>query len=142
MFYWVLTEMCKVLARTTVQHVMQDDLQLPHVAQKMNQFDIKVKEGLNNCDHKIKPPPDGLILEDETLDNDEPEEPAQVDRDDFTNEAYDAYLAVELLVPHGDTYIQGCVIKRARDDDNITFNHRRPAFNNELKKCTITKLKT
>jgi len=73
-------------------------------------------------------------LEDETLDNDEPEEPAQVDRNNFTKEAYDAYLGMELLVPHGDTYIQGCMIKVARDEDNITFNHRWPAvFNNELK---------
>jgi len=55
---------------------------------------------------------DGLILDDKEPDNnDEPEQETLSDRDNFTDDAFDAYLGAELLIPHGDTYIRGRVTK-------------------------------
>jgi len=43
--------------------------------------------------------------------NDEPEEDTKKEHDDYTEEAYDLYLGAELLIPSGDTFILGRVIK-------------------------------
>jgi len=56
--------------------------------------------------------PDGLILNnDEYETNDEPDLETRPDQDTYTEEAYDTYLGAELLVPHGDMYILGHVMK-------------------------------
>jgi len=61
-------------------------------------------------------PADGLVLDDEDK-NDEPAEEVKAEQDDYTEESYDAYLGAELLVPSGDNFIVGRVIKRIRDKD-------------------------
>jgi len=124
MCYWVLTETCKVLGHTTVQRVTQDDMLLPHVVNKMNQFTIKAEEGLNDVNHLIDMPPDGLTLNDDvSLENDQQEEQGKAERDDFTEETYDAYIGAELLIPHGDTFITGRVIKCTRDEEENLIGH-------------------
>ena len=80
----------------------------------MNIFTLAISEKLDDSNHVILAPASGLILEDDELDdNNEPEEESQPNQDDYTEEAYDAYLGAELLMPHGDTYILGQVIKRS-----------------------------
>ena len=44
--YWVLTSTGKVIARTTVQRVVKDDLSLPTIQTKLEEFDTKIKEKL------------------------------------------------------------------------------------------------
>jgi len=62
--------------------------------------------------------PDGLILNnDEYETNDEPDLETRPDQDTYTEEAYDTYLGAELLVPHGDMYILGHVMKWLGDQD-------------------------
>jgi len=56
--------------------------------------------------------------------NDKPEEEAKAEQDNFTEESYDAYLGAELLVPSGDNFIVGRVVKHVRDEDgNLVRQH-------------------
>jgi len=48
----------------------------------------------------------------------------KVEQDDYTEETYDAYLGAELLVPSGDNFIVGRVIKRIRDEDGNPVGQR------------------
>jgi len=118
MCYWVLTDNGKVIARTTVQRVTKDDLQISTVTERMTHFNKKIKEKMNERGHIIQAPAEGLILDDKECDmNDEPEQTTIPERDDFTDDAFDAYLGAELMIPHGDAYIRGRVMKRTRDED-------------------------
>jgi len=87
----------------------------------VNAFTLAINEKLDDSNHVILVPANGLILDDDELDeNDEPEEESQPNQDDYTKEAYNAYQGTELLMPHRDTYILGQVIKRSCDDnDNL-----------------------
>jgi len=41
----------------------------------------------------------------------------KVKQDDFTDDSYNAYLGAELLVPSGDNFIVGRVIRQVQDED-------------------------
>jgi len=114
----------KVIARTTIQRVMKDDLDSTIVREKMNQFDMTIKEKMNKWGHVIPNPAGGLILDNEDANaTDKPEQPTLPNHDDFTNETYDAYLGTKLMVPHSDTYIHGHVIKQLQDEDGDPIGH-------------------
>jgi len=118
MCYWVLTKTGTVLAHTTVQRVTTDNTNTASVKDKMNSFTEAIKIRLDDHDHILSTPSDGLILDDEDDDtNDKPEEETKPEQDNYTEEAYDTYLGAELLIPHGDAYVLGRVIKRLRDQD-------------------------
>jgi len=125
MCYWVLTLTGKVLARTMVQRVTNDDLLNPTIRQKMSEYNQKITERLDDHNHFIPLPTEGLVLDDVNEDiNDEPEGTAQPEMDNYTDDTYDSYLGAELLVPHGDTYISGRVMKRIRDDEGNPIGQR------------------
>ncbi len=66
-----------------------------------------------------------MTLDDDvSLENDQLEEQGKAERDDFTEETYDAYIGAELLIPHGDTFITGRVIKRTRDEEGNPIGRR------------------
>jgi len=70
----------------------------------MNAFTLAISKTLDDSNHIISAPAGGLVLEDDELNNnDEPVEEPQPNQDDYTEEAYNAYLGAELLMPHGDT---------------------------------------
>ncbi len=94
-----------------VQQVTRQDQALPSVKAKMENFDAKIKERLDDHHHKEEVPVNGLTLNDEDL-NDEPESEPKMEQDDYMDKAYDAYLGAELLVPSGDNFIIGWVTKR------------------------------
>jgi len=125
MCYWVLMDDGQVLARTTVQQVTSDDIQNPTTQERMHSYTLKITERLNDRNHIIPTPAEGLVLDDEATDeNDEPEGEAQPELDDYTDKAYNAYIGAELLVLHGDSYITGHVIKRPRDDNGNPVGRR------------------
>ena len=101
--YWILTVTGRIIARTTVQHVTTQDQTLPSIKAKMEDFDAKIKEKFDDHRHREEVPVNGLTLDDEDL-NDEPESEPKVEQDEYTDEAYDAYLGAELLVPSGQLY--------------------------------------
>jgi len=120
--YWVLTATGWVIARTTVQRVTKEDQLLPLVKAKIDNFDQKVKEKLDDQHHQEEIPAEGLTLEDKNL-NDKPEEETKVKQDHYTDKAYNAYLGAELLVPSGDNYIMGRVTKCIRDSNGNPIGH-------------------
>ena len=122
--YWVLTDGGKVIARTTVQRVTEGDLLLDPVKSRMQEFDMKVKDKLDDQRYREASPADGLTLDDELDPNDEPEDEAKKEQDEYTEEAYDAYLGAELLIPPGDNFIVGRVMKRVRDNDGNPIGQR------------------
>ncbi len=99
-----------------VQRVTREDQALPSVKTKMENFDTMIKEKLDDHHHKEVVPANGLTLNDKDL-NDKPENEPKMEQDDYTDEAYNAYLGAELLVPSGDNFIIGWVTKQVRDVD-------------------------
>jgi len=78
----------------------------------MTSFTEDIKTRLDDCNHILSTPPNGLILDNKDDDtNDKPEEEMKPEQDNYTEEAYDTYLGTELLIPHRDAYVLGCVIK-------------------------------
>jgi len=77
----------------------------------MKAFDTVIKEKLAEGNHIVETPAKGVVIDDEIDANDEPEGGQVPDNDDYTEEAYDGYLNAELLIPHGDTFIKGRVMK-------------------------------
>jgi len=122
--YWILTDTGRVIARTTVQRVTKEDLLLPHVQLKMQVFEDKIKPKMESERHRVNSPAEGLTLDDEEDPNDEPEGETKPEQDDFTEETYDAYLGAELLIPSGDQFIVGRVMKRTRDDNGNPVGQR------------------
>jgi len=118
MCYWVLTDTGQVLARTTVQRVTKDNLQVTTIQERMRVYTQKITERLDDWNHVITTPAEGLILDDEVEDaNDEPEQETQPEQDNYTDDAYNAYLGAALLIPHGDSYITGRVTERLCNHD-------------------------
>jgi len=93
-----------------VQRVTKEDQLLSSVKSKMEDFDKKIKEKLDDQCYREEVPVYGLTLDDEDVNN-EPEVETKAEQDEFTDEAYNAYLGAELLVPSGDNYIIGRVTK-------------------------------
>jgi len=132
MCYWILNEKGKVITRTTIQRVKNDDLESPMTKERMSHFNTAIKMKLSKQGHVIQPLANGLVLDDEESDaNNEPEQITFPDQDNFTDEAFDAYLRAELMVPHRETYIQGWVMKRLQDDDGNPIGqwHTNPLLN-------------
>jgi len=114
----------KIVARTTVQRVIEDDLHQPVTKQRMAACDHAIKERMDDTDFHLPTPPSGLVLDDETDINDEPEEDCMKEHDDYSEETYDTYLGAELLIPSGDTFILRRVIKQIRDEDSHPIGRR------------------
>jgi len=109
----------------TIQCMTKTDIQKQPVIDQMNAYTLTVNEKQDDSNHVILAPVSGLILDDNEEDgNDKQEKEPQPNQDDYTEEAYDAYLDAELLMPHGDTYILGWVIKRSQDDNDNPIGRR------------------
>jgi len=93
----------------------KDDVQEQAVIERMHLFTNAITMKLNDANHVIQPPAEGLTLNNEEMDqNDKPEGDTAPDQDDYTEEAYDVYLGTELLMPHGDSYILGIILVRRK----------------------------
>ena len=104
--YWILTATGKVIARTTVQHVTQEDLSDTQKKAQLESFDNSVREFLDNESHRVQPSEEnGFLSKDIDLsDQDDTTEQAGTnaeEADDYTPDAYDNYLGAQLLLPQG-----------------------------------------
>ena len=119
--YWVLKENGHVLARTTVQHVTDDDLRTDSIRQRITEYDERINERLNDQNF-IDETPDGdmlkndIFLEDEDPVRQEDEGPG-VELDGHDADSLDQYIGAELLLPKGDKFVRGRVTKRLRGPD-------------------------
>ena len=120
MCFWVLKSNGHVLARTTVQHIPELDLQKDDTKQKVQDFDDSIIERLQDQNFLL-PTIDGMYLEDIDVDDDEDENDHTIyqapEQDNYTPDTYDQYLGAELLLPNADEMVVGRVIKRARGQD-------------------------
>jgi len=111
MTYWILPASCKVIARSTVSSLTEDELKDPVVQPRVAELDLSIKEKIGDSlsDEDIDGDlvgiipevPDDIFLPDHDAEYD-PAEPDAVmlEADDFTPEAYDEYLTAEVLLPN------------------------------------------
>ena len=123
--YWVLKSNGEVEPRTTVQHVTTDDAAKPGVMESIEEYDRLLKERLKDDNFHITN--DDVRLQDvyeedrndhDTERNYDDDMPEIADRDDIPDEAYEALLGAEVMLPNerADDYIRGTVLKRLKNN--------------------------
>jgi hypothetical protein len=135
MTFWVLTASCKVIARSTVSSLTEDERADPVVQTRMAELDLSIKEKIGDSlrDKEVSADimgispevPDDIFLPDDDAEF-EPAEPeaSMPEADDYTPEAYDEYLAAEVLLPNMGTVTKAKVIGRKRDADGNPVGRR------------------
>ena len=129
MTFWILPASCRVLARSTVSPLSQDELDDPLVKARLVELDLAVAEKIGNSVENdgvddaliglFPEIPDDIFLPDREDGDDEPVDGADVlpEADDFTPELYDEYLTAEVLLPNMGEMTKAKVISRKRDSD-------------------------
>jgi hypothetical protein len=125
MCYWVLSDTAKLIARSTVQPIPQDKLQLEETETQLKTLDQVILD-------KLGPPSslDSIFsydLEPEMVDDyDDPRTPeytplepdsSMPEADKWDAEAFDKYIAAEVRLPKAGEEVLGQVIARKRDKD-------------------------
>ena len=132
--YWILTEKGTVLARTTVQHLTHDDINLPDVQEQVKQYHIHLDMALGANQYNIDDSIDDFVHDDmKAVAGDEHvegdyyglEEPHDIDDVvDNTDErtmanTYDQYIGAEVSVPdRKGQKIMAKVMKKVKCKDN------------------------
>jgi len=142
--YWLLLESGKVIARTTVQHVVRDDYLNDDIRREIERFDQVVNERLSDQNFMAEGH-DGFyiqdeltgtatsvapVLDDEVNDGDMPF-PDSLEADDIDDELLDKYLNAELIFDVGTgNERKGRVVKRAKgtSGEPIGRAHSNPLF--------------
>ena len=127
MCYFVLTRTGYEESRTTVQHATEEDMAKDEVKKQMEEVDEAIKERLKDENFIIGNGEDEFLgLSDE--DTELVEEAHMDGADDYTPETLDDLLNAEVMLPHGDSYLKGTVIKRAKGEDGnpIGRHHDNP----------------
>jgi hypothetical protein len=154
MNYWILTDSCKVVARSTVQHVTTEDMAKPATQEAIRAFDLAVNRRLA----------DGNFINEEAgvfyLDDDPPDDdgmryitngvvpaddeygemitPPRPDVDDV--DTYDQYLNAEFIIHRADGETQRArVRKRVRTDGGqyVGRSHTNPLFDTREYECVL-----
>ena len=144
--YWVLTKSGKVIARTTVQHVTQADMDDPKISERIRQFKLIVAERLddrNFTDQETKGPgylEDVEELEEERRGHQRGIIPTDEEYGKMVQEAlreaeeyeegYDEFLGAEIKMNVGSEDVIETVIKRQKglDGKPIGRRHKNPLF--------------
>ena len=142
--YWILTKGGKVIARTTVQHVTEEDMGKPDIAKRVKQFKLIVEERLDNRNFTDEEGNGPGYLEDV-----EPEEERrgrvgivptddeygdmiveETDEADLHGEGYDEYVGAQIQVEMGGEQMFGTVEKRQKglDGKPVGKFNRNPKF--------------
>ena len=133
MTFWVLPKSCKVVARSTVTPLTEDELGDPIVQGRIAELDLSVKAKIGDTlkDDEIDEELLALLPEipDDVFLPDQVDEPADADAmmpeaDDYTPEAYDEYLTAEVLLPSMGTVTKAKVTGRKRDADGNPIGKR------------------
>ena len=128
MTFWVLPTTCKVLARSTVWSLTEDERNDPAIQAQMAELDASIREKIGDSipnkdvDEELadlfpEVPSDIFLPEhDDDFDPVEPEA-AMPEADDYTPEAYDEYLTAEVLLPNMGNMTRAKVTGRKRNAD-------------------------
>jgi hypothetical protein len=139
--YWLLLESGKIIARTTVQHVVREDYLNDDVKLEIERFDRSVEDRLSDQNFMIHDHQTGFYIQDEPHDDastttreedygdmDLPDVP---DADDVDDGLMDKYLNAELIFDVGTGHERrGRVVKRAKgtSGEPIGRAHANPLF--------------
>ncbi len=128
MTYWLLTENCTVIARSSVIWLQEYEKMDPAVIQQQESFMQHVIERRRLSIEFEEP----FITVEGDLDHADltPEEEAQMykapEMDDFTPETFDEYLSAQVLLPVGDIMQRGEVVCQRRDHNGKPVGLRNP----------------
>lgn len=127
MTFWIWPASCRVIARSTVLPLSQDELDDPLVKAKLVELDLAVAEKIRNSIEDIDDTliglfpqiPEDIFLPDAENGDNIPVKGADTmpEADDFTPEAYDEYLTAEVLLPNMGEMTKARVVGRKRDAD-------------------------
>ena len=133
MTFWVLPQTCRVLARSTVTSLTEDELSDPVVKARIVDLDLSIKAKMGDSlkDDEIDEDlvdliphvPDDIFLPDPEIDPAE-SEAAMPEADEYTPEGYDEYLTAEVLLPNMGTMSKAKVTGRKRDADGNPLGRR------------------
>ena len=142
--YWILTKSGKVIARTTVQHVTDDDMAKTEVAEKVKQFTLIVEERLNDNGFTDEDGSGPGFLEDVELEEEKRGRAGIVPTDeeygdmlvderpeaDEYGDGYDEYVGAQIRVEDGGEGLLGTVTKRQKglDGKPVGKANRNPKF--------------
>ena len=141
--YWLLLESGKVIARTTVQHVVRDNYLNDDVKREVERFDYVIEEGLLDKNF-ITGDAEGFYIQDEVADMPagiiHPKEdyagnmtiPDAMDANNIDNKMLDKYLNAKLIFDIGTgSECKGRVVKRTKGSTSgepIGRAHANPLF--------------
>jgi hypothetical protein len=115
--YWLLANSGQVIARTTVQQLTDDELLSPVIQQEIRDFDLQVSQVLAsdtfwNSDSSFDDIFSNDVYGQECVEPYDPsaEMPNQNEFPDY--DSYDQYISAQVLLPRGDSYEKGTVIRR------------------------------
>jgi hypothetical protein len=146
--YWLLLESGKVIARTSVQHVICNDYLNDDVKRNINIFDRSVEERLIDqnfmadpadgfyIQHKLDKVPYGIARSEEH--HGDMTNPDTLDADDINDDVIDKYENTELIFDVGTgNKRRGRVVKRAKGTSGkpIGRAHSNPLFNTRVYVC-------
>ena len=143
--YHVLTEKGDVLSRTTVQHIPDEDLIKPSVQDQLKLFDENVAKRLNDDNFRLEIGEDVYKMFDADFDDSDnvigtgdhradDDLNFAIERDDYNESEFDQLISAEVLVPQGDEFIRGTVLKRARTNSGaaVGTKHSDPMFDTRM----------
>jgi len=115
--YWLLTDKCTIISCSSVISMRDYELSDPVILRLQDEFMRKIHEKKQiSSDYEE---PFSTIESNQRYSEFTHEEDNQVytmpEMDDYTPEAYDKYLAAQVLLPLGESMQMGEVIKRKRD---------------------------
>jgi hypothetical protein len=126
MCYYVLTRKGTVLGRTTVHPIPAADRATDVFKANCIELDAGVKDKLGDHvkDDDIGDIPNGIFGDDDNefvpYEGFTDEEGADIgvqEADEFTADTMDSYLATEVMLPRGDSFVRGKVVSRKRNAD-------------------------
>jgi hypothetical protein len=136
--YWLLLESGKIIARTTVQHVVREDYLNDDVELESERFDRSVEDRLSDQNFTLHDQ-NGFYIQDDKAPTTIREEdygdmslPETPDVDDVDDDLMDKYLNAELIFDIGTGHERkGRVVKRAQgtSGEPIGRAHANPLFN-------------
>ena len=144
MCYWILTASGKIIANTSVQHIIRTERENPSIARRIQEFQERLDERLRDDNFKVPESPGVMYLQDEEGEKVTPRvgivpedaeygdiwgiESVEPDRMGDSEDAYDKYIGAQLLLDLDGDPLYGKVIERATDQsgNRIGTPHKNP----------------
>jgi hypothetical protein len=114
MTYWILTVKGTVNARSSVIALQDNEMRDPTIVSKLQQFTNGLFER-KSLSRDLEEPFVDVNNSLNNIDSEEEELYTTPEMDEFTPESFDEYLSAQVILPVGEKYLRGEVIRRCRD---------------------------